>query len=135
MQGDYDEKKITLYRYIPGELLEKETELSTEAVELYNLRVIGNPVHVVSENHRTFECYYPERISFPLSPQESVIFMEDGKIYMEKWIEEGWDEEADRATDQYNYYDKVIVKDYGGNILSEEVGGLYQAADGTWWIA
>ena len=61
--------------------------------------------------------------------------MEDGKIYIEKWIEEGWDEEADRATDQYNYYDKVIVKDYGGNILSEEVGGLYQAADGTWWIA
>ena len=138
MQRDgtiYDEKKITLYRYIPGELLEKETELSTEAVELYNLRVIGNPVHVISQDHHTFECYYPERISFLLSPQESVIFMEDGKIYIEKWIEEGWDEEADRATDQYNYYDKVIVKDYGGKILSEEVGGLYQAADGTWWIA
>lgn len=135
LQGDYDEKKIILYRYIPGELLEKETELSTEAVELYNLRVIGNPVHVISQDSRTFECYYPERISFSLSPQESVIFMEDGKIYIEKWIEEGWDEEADRVTDQYNYYDKVIVKDYGGNILSEEVGGLYQAADGTWWIA
>ena len=125
LQGDYDEKKIILYRYIPGELPEKETELSTEAVELYNLRLIGN---------RTFECYYPERISFPVSPQESVAFMEDGKIYIEKWIEEGWDEEAQCATDQYHYYDKVIVKDGNGNMLSEEVGSLYQAADGTWWI-
>ena len=134
LQGDYDEKKITLYRCIPGEFLEKETELCTEDVELYNLRLIGNPVHIISQNG-TFECYYPERISLPVSPQETAIFMEDGKIYFEKWIEEGWDEEADRATDQYNYYDKVIVKDYSGNILSEEVGGLYQAADGTWWIA
>ena len=134
LQGDYDEKKIPLYRYIPGGLPEKETELSTEAVELYNLRLIGNPVHVISQD-RTFECYYPERISFPVSPQESVAFMEDGKIYIEKWIEEGWDEEAQRATDRYNYYDKVIVKDSNGNILSEEVGSLYQAADGTWWMA
>ena len=134
LQGDYDEKKITLYRCIPGELLEKETELGIGDVDLYNLRLIGNPVHVISQN-RTFECYYPERISFPVSPQESVAFMEDGKIYIEKWIEEGWDEEAQCATDQYHYYDKVIVKDYNGNILSEEVGSLYQAADGTRWIA
>ena len=133
LQGDYDEKKITLYRYIPRELLEKETELGIGDVDLYNLRLIGNPVHVISQN-RTFECYYPERISFPVSPQESVAFMEDGKIYIEKWIEEGWDEEAQCATDQYHYYDKVIVKDGNGNMLSEEVGSLYQAADGTWWI-
>lgn len=133
LQGDYDEKKITLYRCIPGELLEKETELGIGDVDLYNLRLIGNPVHVISQN-RTFECYYPERISFPVSPQESVAFMEDGKIYIEKWIEEGWDEEAQCATDQYHYYDKVIVKDGNGNMLSEEVGSLYQAADGTWWI-
>ena len=30
---------------------------------------------------------------------------------------------------------KVIVKDFSGKTLSEEIGDLYQAADGTWWIA
>ena len=49
LQGDYDEKKISLYRYIPGKLLEKETELSTEEVSLYKLCIIGNPVHIISQ--------------------------------------------------------------------------------------
>ena len=40
-----------------------------------------------------------------------------------------------QATDNYDLYYKVIVKDFSGNTLSEEVGDLYQAADGTWWIA
>ena len=61
--------------------------------------------------------------------------MEDGKIYFEAWIEEVWDEEKDCATYHYKYYGKVIIRDYKGNKLSEEVGAIYQAADGTWWIA
>lgn len=34
-----------------------------------------------------------------------------------------------------NYYHKMIIKDYNGNLLSEETGALSQAADGTWWIS
>ena len=32
-------------------------------------------------------------------------------------------------------YDKVVVKDYAGNVISEEVGSIYQAADGSYWMA
>ena len=80
LQGDYDEKKISLYHYIPGKLLEKETELSTEEVSLYNLCIIGNPVHIISQED-TFVCYYPEKISFPITGHESALFIEDEKIY------------------------------------------------------
>ncbi|MFR2232105.1 MAG: hypothetical protein ACLS6A_05685 [Roseburia intestinalis] len=134
LQGDYDEKKISLYRYIPGKLLEKETELSTEEVSLYKLCIIGNPVHIISQED-TFVCYYPEKISFPITGHESALFIEDEKIYFESWVEEGWNDKNDCATDNYDLYYKVIVKDFSGNTLSEEVGDLYQAADGTWWIA
>lgn len=134
LQGDYSERKITLYRYVPEQLLEKMAELSTEEVNLYNLRVIGDPVHIISQQD-SFECYYPERISFPVADNEHAIFMENGKIYFEAWVEEGWDDEKGCATEQYEYYNKVVVKDYEGNTLSEEVGAIYQAADGTWWIA
>ena len=82
LQGDYDEKKISLYHYIPGKLLEKETELSTEEVSLYNLSIIGNPVHIISQED-TFVCYYPEKISFPITGHESALFIEDEKIYFE----------------------------------------------------
>lgn len=134
LQGDYDEKKISLYHYIPGKLLEKETELSTEEVSLYNLCIIGNPVHIISQED-SFVCYYPEKISFPITGHESALFIEDKKIYFESWVEEGWNDKNDCATDNYDLYYKVIVKDFSGNTLSEEVGDLYQAADGTWWIA
>lgn len=134
LQGDYGEKKITLYRYSPGEMPEKVTELSTDEVNLYNLRIIGNPVHIISQED-TFTCYYPEAFSFPIEGNESAMFMEDDRIYFACWIEEGWDDEKDQATDEYKYYDMVIVKDYSGHTLSKEVGNLYQAADGTWWIS
>ena len=98
LQGDYDEKKISLYRYIPGKLLEKETELSTEEVSLYNLCIIGNPVHIISQED-TFVCYYPEKISFPITGHESALFIEDEKIYFESWVEEGWNDKNDCATD------------------------------------
>lgn len=134
LQGDYDEKKISLYRYIPGKLLEKETELSTEEVSLYNLCIIGNLVHIISQED-SFVCYYPEKISFPITGHESALFIEDEKIYFESWVEEGWNDKNDCATDNYDLYYKVIVKDFSGKTLSEEIGDLYQAADGTWWIA
>lgn len=134
LQGDYDEKKITLYSYVLKDAVEKVTELSTQEVNLYNLRLIGDSVHIVSQDDN-FECYYPEKLSFPIEGNESAVFMDDGRIYFEAWIEEGWDDERWCATDQYKYYNKVIVKDYNGNTLSQDVGSLYQAADGTWWIA
>ena len=103
-------------------------------VNLYNLRIIGEPVHVISQEER-FECYYPEKISIPMESNEHVVFMEDGRIYFEAWLEEGWDEEKECATEQYRNYYKIIIRDYEGNRLSEEVGNFYQAADGTWWMA
>ncbi len=134
LQGDYDEKKIILYRYIPEQNPEKITELNAEEVNLYNLRITGNPVHIVSQDEN-FECYYPEKISFTATGNETAVLIEDRKIYFEAWIEEGWDEEKNCATDQYKYYNRIIVRDYKGRKLSEEAGSLYQAADGAWWIA
>lgn len=134
LQGDYDEKKIILYRYIPEQNPEKITELNAEEVNLYNLRITGNPVHIVSQDEN-FECYYPEKISFTATGNETAVLIEDRKIYFEAWIEEGWDEEKNCATDQYKYYNRIIIRDYKGRKLSEEAGSLYQAADGAWWIA
>ncbi len=103
-------------------------------MSLYNLCIIENPVHIISQED-TFVCYYPEKISFPITGHESALFIEDEKIYFDSWVEEGWNGKNDCATDNYDLYYKVIVKDFSGNTLSEEVGDLYQAADGTWWIA
>lgn len=38
----------------------------------------------------------------------------DEKVYFSAWVEEGWDEEKDCATEEYKYYEKVIVRDFKG---------------------
>ena len=134
LQGDYDAKTVVLYRYFPDDLLAPVVTLPLDDVDLYNLRIVGNPVHIISQNEE-LRCYYPEVFSFPLEPNETVCFIEDGRVYIEAWIEEGWDDENDQATDEYNYYHKVVVKDFHGNLISEEIGALGQAADGTWWMS
>ena len=136
LQGDYDNKKVNLYRYFPEKVLEKVTELNMEEVKLYNLSIIGNPLYIVSQEREDgFHCYYPDKISFPLQEQESVIFIEDGNVYIEAWVEEGWDEENDCATDGYKYYNRIIIKDFAGNTISDEIGCLNKSADGDWWIS
>ena len=134
LQGDYDAKTVVLYRYFPDDLLAPVVTLPLDDVDLYNLRIVGNPVHIISQNE-ALRCYYPEAFSFPLEPNETVCFIEDGRVYIEAWIEEGWDDENDRVTDEYNYYHKVVVKDFHGKLISEEIGALGQAADGTWWMS
>ena len=134
LQGDYDAKTVVLYRYFPDDILAPVVTLPLDDVDLYNLRIVGNPVHIISQNE-ALRCYYPEAFSFPLEPNETVCFIEDGRVYIEAWIEEGWDDENDRATDEYNYYHKVVVKDFHGNLISEEIGALGKAADGTWWMS
>ena len=99
----------TPYRFPPREVLEAVTELKLDEVELYNLRIVGNPIHIISQEEE-FRCYYPENFSFTLQPNEGVCLIENDKVYVEAWVEEGWDDENDCATDEYNYYNKVIVK-------------------------
>ncbi len=134
LQGDYNNGKITLFKYIPATQPESIIQLNIEDVDPYNLRIIGEDVYITSEDDK-FACYYPENFRFPKNSNESVMLIADKKVYLSAWVEEGWDDEKDCATEEYKYYEKVIVRDFKGNVLSETIGSLQQHSDGTWWIA
>ena len=109
-------------------------QLNIEDVDLYNLCIIGEDVYIVSEDDE-FVSYYPESFRFSKGVNESVSMIADQKVYLSAWVEEGWDDENDCETEEYNYYEKVVERDLKGNLLSETLGSLQQHADGTWWIA
>ncbi len=132
--ADYDRKRLSLFRYLPGCNAEEVKDFNLDEVDLYNISIIGEGLHIVSQGKDTFNSYYPERFSFRLEPNESVDFIDNDKIYIEAWVEEGWDDVRNCATDDYRFYDKVIVKDKNGNTLSEETGSIYQDQNGTRWI-
>lgn len=134
LQGDYNTGKITLYRYLPNETPDRIAQLNIADVDPYNLRIIGEDVHIISENN-DFICYYPERSRFPKDSHEGITIIADGKIYFSAWVEEGWDDESNCPSEEYKYFNKVIVRDFNGTVLSEELGSLDQRPDGTWWIS
>ena len=133
LRGDYDLKLVTLYRYAPEKEPETVTLLNMDELDLYNLQIIGNGINIVSMGD-VFRSYYPEKFTIGLEPQDTVCLIDEGKVYIERWIEKGWDAEKDRAADDYDFHDMVIVRDKEGNVISETTGSLFQREDGTWWI-
>ena len=135
LQGDFNSGKVTLYKYLPDRNPELIVQFDITDVNLYNLRITGeDEIYVTSEDDE-FVSYYPESFRFSKGPHESVCMIADGKVYLSAWVEEGWDDENDCETEEYKCYEKVIVRDFEGNMLSETLGSLQQHADGTWWIA
>lgn len=132
LQVDYDDNKVNLYRVSSSLELEKITDLSIDEVNLYNIRLIGEGVHITSQDE-SFVCYYPESFEIKLETNESVLCIDDEKIYISVWIEEGV--ENDETTKDYTYYEKIRVKDKSGNLISEEIGSLTQFPDGKWRIS
>ncbi len=135
LQADYGEKKVSLYKYLPEKVLEVVKEFGIGEVNLYNLQIVGEKVHVISQNGEEFRCYYPKAFSFVMDPHETAEIVTDHEVILERWVEEGWDEVNDCATEDYRFYDMVVVRDFDGKLISEEVGSLYQGTDGRYWMA
>ena len=89
-------------------------------------------MHITSQDE-SFVCYYPEAFEIKLDVNESIICIDDEKIYLSAWIEEVV--ENDEITKDYSYYEKIRVKDKAGNLISEEIGSLTQFPDGKWRIS
>lgn len=135
LQVDFNEGLANIYKYNPGKVLEKIFDYKIKDLSTYNLELIGSDLHLISQDSEKLEIYYPYRKTVKLAGSESVILIDDGKVYINRWIEEGWDDEKDRAGEDYSYYDKLIIKDLDSNIIEERIGNLYQSPDGTWWLA
>lgn len=132
--ADYDAKILRLYRYLPGGKPETVIDLCIDEIDLYNIALMGDDVHVVSQGKGAFNCYYPERYSFDLAPNETADFIDGEKTYIEAWFEEGWDERNNCPSDEYRFYNKVLVKDHTGRVIYEEIGSIYQDRSGNHWI-
>ena len=135
LQVDFNEGLANIYKYYPGEILEKVFDYKIKDLSTYNLGFVGNDLHLISQDSESLEIYYPYRKSVKLEANEGVLLIDDGKVYINRWIEEGWDDENNQEGEDYRYYDKLIIKDFNSNIIEERIGNLYQRHDGTWWLA
>lgn len=135
LQVDFNEDLANVYKYYPGENLEKITCYKLKDLSTYNLSLIGLDLHLISQDSDKLDIYYPYRKTVKLAGNESVLLIDDGKVYINAWIEEGWDDVKDMAGEDYRYYDMLIIKDLDSNIISEILGNLHQRYDGSWWLS
>lgn len=137
LQADFNVRSIVLYSLdIDDQKLSKIINLKMADLNLYNLQLMGTDVYIISQgDHGQFKCYYPMMLDIALQDNESVVFIDDDKIYLQAWIEEGWDEVNSEPTDNYCYYNRLIIKDFTGQIIKEEPGTLIMDEDGQWWIS
>ncbi|WP_414053219.1 hypothetical protein ACMGE6_06675 [Macrococcus equi] len=132
LQADFGSNVINLISYYPDQETNVVTTLDMNVMDLDKLKIIGNGVHVVNQKE-DFVCYYPESFALQLEDEETVVMMDEDKLYINQWIEE----EIDTGDEfpKYNYYDKLVIKNFEGESLSEEIGYLQQHKDGKWWIS
>lgn len=135
LQVDFDEGFANIYKYYPGASLDKIASYKIKDLSTYNLGLIGNELHLISQDDEYLEIYYPYRETVKLGANETVLLIDDGKVYINAWIEEGWDDEKNQEGEDYCYYEKLIIKDLESNIIEERIGNLYQRCDGTWRLA
>lgn len=135
LRGDFAAGTITLQKYAPGKQPEQVTAFAAADVDLYNLRLLGEGVNVVSENDERLVCYWPEAFTVPLGATETAVMIDRDRVWTEAWVEEGWDEEKDCPGPDYTFYNRVIARDFSGKTLHSRVGSLNKAPDGTWWIS
>ena len=131
---DFSKGNISIYKYYPEKYLKEVRDFNIEEVNLYNLSIVGKELHLIS-NDSNLEIYYPYRKTIELNENETALFIDEDKVYISAWVEKGWDDEKNVEGPEYEYYDKFIIKDLDGNILSDKKGNLLQHYDGKWWVS
>ena len=111
LKCDYSNRHVTMLTIDDvenGKFTEVIRLFFDDDFDLFNMKVMGDKSYIVSQKDK-FKSFYPVKFSFDLQPQEIVVTIENEKVYIEKWIEEGWDDINDRPGDDYKFYHKVIV--------------------------
>ena len=87
----------------------------------YNLMPHFSPLCLTRQTADAFEIVWPERVSFPIAPQETFCFRDGERLYFERWYEDP------------DYRTEVVVRDLDGNILDQRPGAAQQMPDGQLW--
>ena len=90
--------------------------------DCYNLMLHLSPLCLTRQTGDTFEIVWPERVSFPIAPQESFCFRDGTRLYFETWFEDP------------DYRTEVVVRDLTGKLLDQHPGSAQMMPDGQLWV-
>ena len=99
-------------------------EISLDDIEdCYNLRLTVWPVTLTRDNNTgVLQIIWPERTDIALEENETLMFRDEGSLYLSQWCEEPY------------YYELLTVRDIAtGEITEKSKGSLYRMPEGVYW--
>ena len=96
--------------------------------DCYNLQLQVSPLTLSRQcvGSGEFEIVWPERVSFPMGGHDSFFLRDGGKLFFNRWHEEG-------DGSDYRYWEETIVKDLDGNVTGKLPGDVMRMPDGEIW--
>lgn len=136
--ADFDEHQLRVYRYLPEKKLELVYEFPITEEILHTTMVLGDDqVYLMIEKNRSddikdltadLEFYSPQKFTVTQEDDEFLCFIHDDQLYFTKEL----DAESETDLDPKS---EIVVKDFNGKVVKQELGDLTQDANGDWWIS
>ena len=127
---DFPKGKIRIIRF---DCKDYQTGVSAEiplsaVKDCYNLCLQVAPLTLSRQcaGSGEFEIVWPEKISFSMGNHESFFLRDGGKLFFNKWYEEG------EGTD-YRYWEETVVRNLDGDVIETMPGDIMRMPDGEFW--
>ena len=84
------------------------------------------PLTLSRQCSNEFNIIWPEHVSFQIDDHESFFLRDGGKLFFNRWYEEGEGED-------YKYWEETVVKNLKGNVIEILTGDVMLMPNGEIW--
>ena len=119
--------QLTLFKYLPGQEPEIIHQMPLTGLHTYNLSLVYDKAHVwIASFDDNIDFYYPQKSSVVNEPDQTLLFINDTKLYFEQ------DSDFYSDNDYEHVPDRIIIKDFDDNILSDMQGNIILLSNDKW---
>lgn len=119
--------QLTLFKYLPGQEPEIIHQMPLTGLHTHNLSLVYDKAHVwIASFDDNIDFYYPQKFSVVNEPDQTLLFIDDDKLYFEQDSDFYSDNEYEHVPD------RIIIKDFNDHILSNMQGNIILLSNDKW---
>nr|WP_253268332.1 hypothetical protein [Lactobacillus helveticus] len=127
LHAQLDQDQLTLFKYLPGQESEIIHQMSLTGLHTLNLSLVNDQAHVwIASFNDDIDFYHPQKFSVVNEPDQSLLFIDDNKLYFEQ-------DSYFYSDNEYEHIpDRIIIKDFDDHVLSNIQGNIILLSNGKW---
>lgn len=127
LHAQLDQDQLTLFKYLPSQKTEIIHQMPLTGLHTLNLSLVNDQAHVwIASFNDDIDFYYPQKFSVANEPDQSLLFIDDNKLYFEQNSDFYSDNEYEHIPD------RIIIKDFDDNVLNNMQGNIILLSNGKW---